>query len=227
MGGAIAIRRIGLGVGAALLLALGPSAAWAQRCPPIARGSASLVERDGSERLDFVRLRIDRSARRARVWTWGWSIGYGALTAGQLALVPVFDDPGFRADLVVGAASTLAGLLMIVALPLSVMSDQGALHARLGQPVEPGARCRLLGDAEGWLVRDAGDEATGAGWVMHVLNVALNAVAGLVLGLGFDRWLSGLTTFVAGTILGEVTILTQPTDLVGALAEYRAAAFDR
>jgi hypothetical protein len=200
--------------------------ARAGTCPVIPGGSPALAEIDSETRLGFIRERLAEDARRARVWSEGWKVGYGLLTGTQLALVPFFDDEGVRADLYVGAGSSAIGLAALLILPLQVMGDQDALEARLGQGDPEGDPCALLAMAEGMLIRDAENEAEGVSWWMHGANALLNIGAGLILGLGFDRWESGAINAAAGLALGEVMIFTQPDRLGDDLKRYRSGDLD-
>ena len=172
---------------------------------------------DCAARLAWIDARLARTAHRARVWTWGWGIGLAALTAANLAVVPLVDDEE-EIDWYVGAATSFVGLVPLVVLPLDVMDDAGELHARIraGTPCEV-----LLPEAERLLAHEAANQEEGTAWWMHAANWAINGGAGLVLGLGYDRWTSGILTAVVGGGIGELMIWTQPVDSVGDLERYR------
>jgi len=176
---------------------------------------------DCPARLHWIDARLARTAHRARVWTWGWGLGLGAATAANLAVVP-FVERGDRVDWYVGAATSFVGLVPLVLLPLDVMDDSDALHARIAAlaPGEDG--CALLGEAERTLAHDADNQAEGRAWWMHAANVALNGGAGLLLGLGYDHWGSGVLTAVVGMGIGEAMIFTQPVESADDLRRYRA-----
>jgi hypothetical protein len=55
-------------------------------------------------------------------------------------------------------------------------------------------------------------------------DIALNVGAGLLLGLGYDHWRSGIVSAVVGTTVGEIMIFTQPVDSVADLELYRSGA---
>lgn len=211
--------RTSLFLGAFILL-LRASEAWSG-CPELAGGESALGQKEATERLGFIRERLAEEARHARQWSFVWGLSYGVLTGGQFALIAASDERGEKIDMVVGAATSAVGLAAILILPLAVMTDQKELEQRLKLASLWDDPCATLKQAEELLMKDAEDEAAGKSWLMHGANVLLNAAAGLVLWLGFDRWESALITFASGTALGEVMIFTQPDSLEEDLQEYR------
>jgi hypothetical protein len=203
-----------------LCLLLSPGLAHAGLgCPVPSGASASLGDFESGERLAFIQSRLSEDARRVRLWTEGWVAGYGVLTLGQLALVPLF-SPDDRVDLYVGAASSAGGMVALLAVPLDVLADAPALDALIASQPGPGG-CAVLAEAERLLAQSARSEALGRSWLMQGANIVYNALAGLVLGLFFNRWASAAFTAATGWLIGEVMILTQPTGAEDALREYR------
>lgn len=195
--------------------------ARAQACPVIEGGSPIVARETPARRLHFLRHRLRRSASRARVWTWTWRSLY-AVGMGQLVLLPAMHTDEDRIPTYIGAASSAVGELTTFILPLSVMSDVPALEARLAQPPDARSECARLADAEQVLIEAAASEAGGQRWYIHGANVAFNAGVGLVLGLGFDLWPAAALNGIGGAAIGELQILTQPTDAVDVLEHYRA-----
>ncbi len=186
----------------------------------------ALAARDVDERLDFIRARLAGEASRGRIWNDAWSISYGLLTVTQLVLVPVFEDSGLRADLYVGAGSSAVGLLALVILPIEVMSDQVEFEQLISEKSDRPDRCAVLARAESLFQSAAENEAQGVSFWMHAASAAVNIGAGLILGLGFDRWESGAINAAAGIAIGELMILTQPGALPGELQRYRSGEFE-
>ncbi len=193
-----------------------PAAARAQGCPAPAGADPRLAAAGAESRLAFIRASLAAEAGRVRTWQLWWSVGYGGLTAAQLAAIPFTEDPGARADWAVGAASAATGLGLVLLFPPEV----GSSEARLASLPPDG--CAALAEAERLLEGAAASEAAQTGWLVHAGNVLLNAGFGLILGLGWQRWESAAVTFATGAALGEATILTQPTGLPEELARYRA-----
>lgn len=102
------------------------------------------------------------------------------------------------------------------------MRDSDVLEHHLAHAGPDVDRCRLLAIAESMLIRDAAGEKFGRGWFTQTGNALLGVGAFLILGLGYDRWLSGALNGVASIAVGELMILLQPIGLVRDLRNYRA-----
>lgn len=196
-------------VGLGALIAVGglPGAAGAQSC------------RDGGERLAFVGQRLRDDARDARLWAWGWGLGYAALTVGQAALGASRSDRGQRAELYVGAGKSALGLIPVLLVPVPARRDAAELDARIAAAPDADARCTLIADGEAALRRSADDEAFARSWLAHAATVAVNGGGLLIVGLGYGRWATGTAGALIGTLVGEIQIFTRPT---GALRGERA-----
>jgi len=220
------LRCIALLCGVVVCMLTAGRAPGAGTCPAMSGADPALAARDADERLDFIRERLAGEALRGRVWNDAWSISYGLLTVTQLVLVPVFEDAGPRADLYVGAGSSAIGLAALVILPLEVMSDNVELEQQLSEKGDQPDLCAVLARAEGLLLSAAENEDQGVSFWMHAASALLNIGAGLILGLGFDRWESGAINAAAGIAIGELMILTQPDALPGDLQRYRLGEFE-
>ena len=202
-----------------------PSTALAgTRCPGGAGGGDAVAALDGEVRLQWIDLRLSRTAQRARLWTWSWGIGIiGATGANLVPLAFVPKDQ--RIDWYVGAGTTIVGIVPLLIAPLDVVKDARELHARLPPAGNPDRDlCNLLVDAETRLVRDAQNQLDGQRWWLHVGNVVLNSGVGLFLGLGYHHWGAGALNAVLGSAIGETIILTQPTGTIDDLRRYREGA---
>ena len=66
----------------------------------------------------------------------------------------------------------------------------------------------------------AKNEAFARGWLGHTLNVLVNGGGMLIVGIGYDRWLTGALGAAAGIAIGEVQIFTRPSASLKGQAEY-------
>jgi len=189
-------------------------------CPTIAGGDARLAAIDPEARLAFIRARLAHDARKARYWTLGFGTTYAVFTGGILVAAPFARDRASLPDFYVNAGAGLIGFGLLAVSPLRVQADHTALEATIASGTTD--RCELLALAETYLIRDAKNEAFGRGWLIHSGNVLVGVAAVLVLGLGYDRWGSGIGNGLGSIAVGELMILTQPNGLVADLRAYRS-----
>ena len=211
----------GLALGLSALLV--PAAARAQtHCRGPVGAERALAATDGRVRLEWINQRLSHEAHRMSRWNYGWALGIGATGVGSLIAVP-FVAPEDRVDYYTGAVLAAAGVLPFLLAPPDVIHDGRELQAMLvaSPPGTNDEVCAMLADAEERLVRDARNERLLSGWWSHAANVAINTGALLFLGLGYHHWLSGTITGVAGVIIGEAVIFSQPTGTIDDLARYQ------
>jgi hypothetical protein len=156
------------------------------------------------EELARVDARLAGEARKARRWNFGWMIGYGALTAGQLGLVAAEWVPGQEYTdvkekaLLLGAAKSGIGALARVVLPLRI-------HGRF-RTSEPVDECGYAEKA----LEDAYLEERNS-FVLNLAGGVLLNVAGLViLGTVYDDWTEGWVSFGLGLPVALLANLTHP-----------------
>jgi hypothetical protein len=94
-----------------------------------------------------------------------------------------------------------------------------------GAPEE--RRLKLL-QAEELLRQCAKREKEGRGWMTHLLNLGVNAAAGLVTVVAFDRpWSDGLLTFATSEAVSLLNIYTQPRRAIRDLNNYEVRYLGR
>ena len=196
--------------------------AHANPCPVIEGGNASLATVDGAVRLEFLRSRMRFAARQSRIWAWSSAGVLLAVGNFQILGATHVPDPGDRIDLSVGVASLGFSLLQLAVVPPRIMFDQWTLDRHVARAPPNADRCALLAEAERFLVRDARSEVIGRSPAMHAVTLLFNIGVGLLLGIGFDRWTSAAVNMFLGSGLGELQILTEPTESVALLDRYRA-----
>jgi hypothetical protein len=219
---------------AAVLAILSTAGAFAQQ-------AASIPDDQVRERLSFVEKALDAGRPRARTWWYGWIAAYSAGTAVQWGLslshwndtkpaddpnAPRVHDRTFAQDMLVGGATTalgVGGLLIDPFLPAAGSGDLKNLPESTA-----GERLAKLSKAEDLLRRCAQREKDGQGWTTHLLNLGVNAAAGVVTSAVFDRpWTDGLITFAAGEVVSLLTIYSQPRRAIHDWSDYEAGYLGR
>ena len=190
-------------------------------CQSIPGGTTALGRLDAQERIDFIQASLRRGARRARIWAWTWAGIYSTLTAGELVLGLTASSSDTKIDDFVGAGASFVGVAVLGILPLKVLGDQRWLERRLKHVRLDEDRCAILADAERLLLRDAASEAFGSGPLVHAGSLLFNAALGVFLGAVFGHWDQAAITALTGAAVGEIQIVTQPTDVVRSLSRYR------
>jgi hypothetical protein len=163
--------------------------AWSSRC-------------QAAEPCDPVVLRVE--ADRAWAWRRNWTLINVGVMAGSLGVVP-FVDRESRPDWIVSGASSGITALATFIWPLRVESAAAELEA-----LPPAERARQLPRLWRESAEDEHDRVT---WPWHLANFGLSAAAGAVIAFGYRHYASGALTAAAGTALGELQIVTQPTRL--------------
>jgi hypothetical protein len=141
-----------------------------------------------------------------RAWTWrrNWTLINAGLMAGSFAVVPLVERED-RPDWIISGAGSGITALTTWFFPLRVESAAAELEA-----LPASERAEQLPRLWHESAEDEHDRVT---WPWHVANVALSAGAGAIIAFGYHHYVSGAVTAVAGSALGEVQILTQPTRL--------------
>ena len=210
-----------LGAVVALVSVITAAPAHATDCQAIAGGSPALALVPAEQRLEWIDRKLRVEAHNARLWSGLWGAGYGAITVGQSILATTQTDTGSRAENIVGAVASFIGVLAVVILPPSVERDQSWWEKhkrRLSLHEDP---CATLATAEHLLVRGADSEEFGIGPLTHIGNFAINIAAGLVLGIGFNRWAAFAYVGLVGIAVGEAQVITEPTGAIEALRRYK------
>ena len=198
--------------------------------------TAALSNEQVKDRLVFITNALEAGQPRARTWYYGWLAAYsaGAATMGVLsatnwktepdiqtfAPVPEVDN-SFAQDMLVGSATFALGVAGLVMDPFSPVTA-----ARKLKPLpETTALERLakLKRAEELLRECAHRERSGRSLTTHMLNLGVNAAAGVVTAAAFKRpWTDGLITFATGEAVSLLNIFTQPMRATRDLKKYEA-----
>ena len=211
-------------VGSLVVLAAATAPAHSTECALPEGAAPSLAAADADARLHFLQHGMRHAAHQARVWAWS-SAGALAFAAGfQLLGATHVPDAGDRVDLYVGAASVGFSLAQLAIFFPRVTIDQWTLDRHVARAAPGADRCALVAEAEYFLMRDARSELIATGSAMQAATFLFNIGTGLLLGIAFDRWHSAAINMFVGAALGELQIVTQPTDSVELLRRYRAGS---
>jgi hypothetical protein len=119
----------------------------------------------------------------------------------------------------------------VLGLQNPALGNARKLEARVAEVSSAGAssaaaevaeRCAVVAEAEKMLEESADDEAFNRGFLAHAGNVLVNGGGLLIIGLGYDRWVTGAIGTVVGISIGELQIFTRPTASLRGASEYRA-----
>lgn len=196
----------------------------------------ALTDEQVSQRLAFITTSLDGGQPAAKRWKYGWIAGFsaGAATLGVLAAtewksepdiatfaaVPEVDN-SFAQDMLVGSATFALGVVGMVMDPFTPASAATKLRAL--PETSAVERLAKLKRAEELLRECARREKAGRGLTTHLLNAGVNAAAGVVTIVAFDRpAVDGLTTFAIGEAVSLLNIFTQPMRATRDLKKYEA-----
>jgi hypothetical protein len=135
-------------------------------------------------------------------------------------------DREFAEDMLVGSATFALGVAGLLIDPFVPAYGPNRLRA---MPEETPEERRLkLEKAEALLRECARRERDGRGWVTHLLNLGVNAAAGLVTVWAFDRpWSDGLLTFATGEAVSLLNIFSQPRRAMRDLNNYEVKYLEK
>ena len=203
------------------LVAVGWTAAYAQE--------TVLSDEQVTERLGFITAALEAGQPRAKTWWYGWIAGYsaGAVAMGAIAastwepdgytLLPV--DNSSAQDMLVGGATFALGVVGLVIDPFTP-----ATAAKKLRPLPETTaleRTAKLKRAEELLRECARREKSGRSLTTHLLNAGVNAAAGVVTSVAFDRPATdGLVTFAIGEAVSLLNIFSQPMRATRDLKKY-------
>jgi hypothetical protein len=197
------------------LVAFGWTAAYAQE--------AVLSDEQVTERLGFITAALEAGQPRARTWLYGWIAGYsaGAVTMGTLAATNWDEDRAFAQDMLVGSATFALGVVGLVIDPFTPATAAKKLRP-LPETTAP-ERTAKLRRAEELLRECARREKSGRSLTTHLLNAGVNAAAGIVTSVAFDRPATdGLVSFAIGEAVSLLNIFSQPMRATRDLKKYEA-----
>jgi len=199
---------------------------------------ARLSDEQVKERLAFITKALGDGQPGARRWYYGWIGAYsaGAVTMGILAATGWKSEPDIQTfapvppvdndlaqDMLVGGATFAVGVVGLVIDPF--LPASAAKKLRPLPETTSLERAAKLQRAEELLRKCARREKSGRSLTTHMLNLGVNAAAGVVTAAAFKRpWTDGLITFATGEAISLLNIFTQPMRATRDLKKYETGA---
>jgi hypothetical protein len=199
-------------------LAVTSSTARAETCPapPDAPAVAAI---DAQRRLDYLKTALDDELKYTDLWSWTLGTAIGVFAVSQAAAIPAFqNDRDTRIDLIVGSIGMGVNALALYLLPLQLTVPLRDMQHHWNDA----DRCEVIARAERTLVSVQKDEARATGVTPHIINIVANVAIAVGLTAGFGQYKNGPISGMIGTAIGEGNALTQPSNLTGVLARYKA-----
>jgi hypothetical protein len=184
-----------------LCLAAPPARADA---PVLPASASATVDRELSEQLTQA---LVAEAQRAFTWRVTWTAINGALGAGSFAALLVLPRSQ-RPQLIIGGVAAAVGTAFTWLFPLDVEED-AEIAQRLSKLSEPERRRRVTE----LYAHAAKDELDRVQWQWHVITIIAALVPATIIWVGYRQLVEGLVQALTGVVVGELTLLTQPTRL--------------
>ncbi|WP_290652277.1 hypothetical protein [Aquisalimonas sp.] len=174
-----------------------------------------------TEQWQELRLGVDRGARQAQLWTWGWGLFHGAGLTRNAYLASESSDPDTRFDARVdGVKSLLAlGALLIDPLPhAKARARVQALSARQNEHADAWERAR------GALREAASVEHRRRQPRALFSSAVVNVSAGAIIAFGDNRPADGALNAALGMTVSAIQAWSQPTVLTDLAQRHGTAA---
>jgi hypothetical protein len=186
--------------------------------PPQTDPLPGLSDAELDERATYLEAELARNAHETRIW-------YGAVTTAYAAGVVVEADLALDtrsrpaiADYTVGAVKATIGVVGRLARPPRCVF--GPTPGELVPGQDRASRAQRVLVAESLLRVDAKENDHRYSPLSHSLNVGLNVIGMLIIGLGYHDWARAGESVAVGLAFGELTIWTQPWHAKAAWKRY-------
>jgi hypothetical protein len=174
---------------------------------PLTPANTALSDAAIEQRIDFIEQRLDEHQTHGQIWYWSWMAINGGSMVGLAITAGLSEHEDDQVNNGVQAGLGAIGVADLLLRPLE--ARYGAASVR-GLPEDTREqKIAKLRAAEGQLRGNAERAEERTSWQMHAANVAVNGVAGLIIGLA-GRPSDGMIAFGAGVAGGAIEILTQP-----------------
>jgi hypothetical protein len=174
---------------------------------PITPLDASLSDTAIDRRIGFIQERLDKRETHAQIWYWSWmTINGGSMVGlGIAAAMSKHEDDQVNNGVQAGLGAI--GVADLLLRPIEARYGADPMRGLAEGTRE--TKIAKLRAAETQLRSNAERAEERTSWEMHAANVAVNGVAGLIIGLA-GRPSDAIIAFASGTLGGEIEILTQP-----------------
>lgn len=157
---------------------------------------------------------LARGAQQADLWQAGWTGVYaGSLAVNAWQASEASDGDG-RFDARVGVVKS--------ALALGAMLRNRQPHPAAYRELQAGEEDDIV-RARQLLQSVAEEERRRRGWEARLGSLAVNAVAGLVIGVSDDRPDDGALNFATGVLISELQLRTQPGQAMATMNRFQPA----
>jgi hypothetical protein len=172
-------------------------------------------------RYSAITSALEQGEGRAKLWWYGWTLGFAAITVGEGTLALATHDEATRVDAIISATgSALGGGAMLIVVSRSAFAYRDRL-ADIDASTPQGRLARLH-EAEKILDEAADDEIGGHSIFAHLASDAITLAGTFVLWAGYHEYALGWLNLIGGTLTGEAQIFTKPTAAIEARRAYRA-----
>lgn len=184
-----------------------------------AKAEPALADSVIDQRLNFIVERLDARKTHGQIWHWSWMTINAGSAVGLGIVAGLADHEDDAVNNAVQAGVAAIGVADLLFRPLE--ARYGAEPIRVRPENTKAEKLAKLKAAEEQLKRNAARAEERTSFGIHAANVALNAAAGLIIGLAGNPS-DGAIAFATGTAGGVVNILTQPAAPVQDWEDYQA-----
>ena len=204
-----------------MVVIFGVSACAGPQPKKIAWNNADLPDPVIEQRIRFIEAKLEAHKRHGEIWYWSWMAINGGALVGLGVAAGLTDDTADRVNF--GSQAGLAALGVADLLFRPLEARYGADPIRNLPEATRVEKLKKLETAEILLKNNATRACERENWVLHLLNLLLNAGVGIATGIAGDSG-GGAISAGAGVIAGEIYILGQPGGPKEDWDEYRRMA---
>ena len=190
-----------------LLYIFGISACAGPQPKQIVRHNTELPDAVIEHRIRFIETKLASHKRHGEIWYWSWMAVNSGAMVGLGVAAGITDDTADRVNF--GSQAGLAALGVADLLFRPLEARYGADPIRDLPEATHVQKLKKLAAAEKLLRDNAIRACERENWVLHLLNLLLNAGVGVATGIAGDAT-GGAISAGAGFIGGEIYILGQP-----------------